>query len=222
MPRPTIAATLAVAALAIGGTGLALAQGAHQHGGHPAAPAPAQAAPTQTPPTADQVQGMVQMVGRMTPEQMAQVYAAMRQRMTPEQHAGMMARMDHGTMGHGSMDHGTMGHGSHGTAPPQAGSGAHDHGAAAPAGTAASPSTAAFLAANEKMHRDMAIAFTGDADGDFAAAMIPHHQGAIEMARIQIQYGRDPAMRRLAEAVIREQEREIAELREFLARQPGR
>lgn len=214
MPRQTVAAALAIAALAIGGTGLALAQGAHQHGGH--RPAPAQSGPIQTAPTAEQVQGVVQMMGRMTPEQMSQVYAAMRQRMTPEQHAAMMARMGHGGMGHG------MAHGGHGTSPAQPGSGAHDHGATAPSGAAASPSTAAFLAANEKMHRDMAIAFTGDADRDFAAAMIPHHEGAIEMARIQIQYGRDPGMRRLAEAVIREQEREIAELREFLARQPGR
>ena len=93
--------------------------------------------------------------------------------------------------------------------------GHHGHRPAAPS---ASPSTAAFQAANEKMHRDMAIAFTGDADRDFAAAMIPHHEGAIEMARIQLRFGRDPAMRRLAEAVIREQEREIAELRAFLAR----
>ncbi|NKC31138.1 DUF305 domain-containing protein [Roseomonas sp. BU-1] len=103
------------------------------------------------------------------------------------------------------------------------GSDPHQHGAAAP-GTAAqgraaaSPSTAALIAANEKMHRDMAIAFTGDADRDFAASMIPHHEGAIAMARVQLAHGRDPAMRRLAEAVIREQEREIAELRAFLAR----
>lgn len=208
MRRVTI--TAALAAIVIGSGTLALAQGMHQHGGHRAPPA--QATPAQAPPSAEQIQAMMQMMGRMTPEQMAQVYAAMRQRMTPEQHAAMMARMGHGGMGHGG----------HAAAPAQPGSGARDHGAPGVQGAAASPSTAAFLAANEKMHRDMALPFTGDADRDFAAAMIPHHQGAIEMARIQIQYGRDPGMRHLAEAVIREQEREIAELRAFLARQPGR
>ena len=94
----------------------------------------------------------------------------------------------------------------------------HQHGATTPGTSAQSPSTAAFMAANEKMHRDMAITFTGDADRDFAASMIPHHEGAIAMARIQLAHGRDPEMRRLAEAVIREQEREIGELRAFLAR----
>jgi len=99
----------------------------------------------------------------------------------------------------------------------------HHPGAAVP-GTAAqgaadvSPSIAAFMAANEKMHRDMAITFTGDADRDFAASMIPHHEGAIEMARVQLAHGRDPGMRSLAEAVIRAQESEIAALRAFLAR----
>ena len=95
---------------------------------------------------------------------------------------------------------------------------AHRHGATPPAGAAQSPSTAAFIAANEVMHRDMAIAFTGDTDRDFAAGMIPHHEGAIAMARIQLAHGRDPGMRRMAEEVIRAQESEIATLRAFLAR----
>ena len=86
------------------------------------------------------------------------------------------------------------------------------------AGAAQSPSTAAFIAANAVMHRDMAIAFTGDTDRDFAAGMIPHHEGAIAMARIQLTHGRDPGMRRMAEEVIRAQESEIATLRAFLAR----
>ncbi|WP_207541032.1 CopM family metallochaperone [Sabulicella rubraurantiaca] len=152
---------------------------------------------------------MMGMMQDLTPEQMAQVYSAMRQRMTPEMHAQMMSRMGHGGMHHGA-------------ARSQPGGGAHDHSAAPAPGAAASPSTAAFQAANQKMHRDMAIQFTGDADRDFAAAMIPHHQGAIDMARVQLQYGRDPEMRRTAEAVVREQEREIAELRAFLQRPTNR
>jgi len=97
----------------------------------------------------------------------------------------------------------------------------HDGHGAAPQAAASSPSTRAFEAANMKMHRDMEIPFTGDADRDFAAAMIPHHQGAIDMARIQLRYGRDPRMRKMAEAIIAAQEKEIAELRAFLAAKPG-
>eukprot|EP01035_Chromulina_nebulosa_P040156 gene40155-54291_t len=49
--------------------------------------------------------------------------------------------------------------------------------------TSASAATTAYKAANTKMHKDMDIAFTGDADADFVRGMIPHHQGAIDMAR---------------------------------------
>jgi uncharacterized protein (DUF305 family) len=79
-------------------------------------------------------------------------------------------------------------------------------------------STREFRAANDKMHRDMNIRFTGDADRDFAAGMIPHHQGAIDMARVVLRHGKDPEMRRLAESIIAAQEAEIAQLRAFLAR----
>jgi uncharacterized protein (DUF305 family) len=84
---------------------------------------------------------------------------------------------------------------------------------------AASDDTAAakaYLAANAKMHQDMDIVYTGDPDIDFVRAMIPHHQGAIDMARVVMQYGTDERTRTWAANIIAEQEREIAEMRAWL------
>ncbi|TCL75798.1 DUF305 domain-containing protein [Rhizobium sp. BK251] len=78
------------------------------------------------------------------------------------------------------------------------------------------PSSQAFAKANAKMHEDMALNYTGNADVDFARSMIPHHQGAIDMARIELQYGKDPEMRALAEDVIKAQEAEIKTMQDWL------
>ncbi|MOA67875.1 hypothetical protein D3C78_1952270 [compost metagenome] len=60
--------------------------------------------------------------------------------------------------------------------------------AAAPDGDA-SPSSRAFAEANARMHKGMDIAFTGNADVDFVRGMIAHHQGAIDMATVELEYG---------------------------------
>lgn len=54
---------------------------------------------------------------------------------------------------------------------------------------------------------------TGDPDHDFAAMMIPHHQGAVDMAKLELLYGKDPALRRLSQEIIVTQEQEIEVMR---------
>ena len=93
----------------------------------------------------------------------------------------------------------------------------HDHEAANSA-TASSPLHRTLQAAMERMMRDMhAVAYTGNADADFLAMMIPHHEGAVEMARLVLLHGTDPATRRLAEEIIAGQTTEIAAMRARLS-----
>jgi uncharacterized protein (DUF305 family) len=86
---------------------------------------------------------------------------------------------------------------------------------------AAAPSSQAFARAMDKMHRDMAIEYSGNADRDFVAGMIPHHQGAIDMARIVLEHGKDEEVRKLAQEIIAAQEKEIAQMRAMLQRLPA-
>jgi uncharacterized protein (DUF305 family) len=78
--------------------------------------------------------------------------------------------------------------------------------------------SSAYAEANAKMHAAMDITYTGDADVDFVNGMIAHHQGAIDMARVVIEHGKDADIRKLAQEIVTAQEGEIAFMREWLAR----
>jgi uncharacterized protein (DUF305 family) len=66
---------------------------------------------------------------------------------------------------------------------------------------------------NQQMHQGM---MSEDADVAFAAGMLAHHQGAVDMARIQLRYGKDPALLKLAQEVIQAQEPEIKQMQDWL------
>jgi uncharacterized protein (DUF305 family) len=70
----------------------------------------------------------------------------------------------------------------------------------------------------DKMHMAMAkIEQSGNADVDFVRLMLPHHQGAIDMAKVQLLYGKDPQMRRLAQEIVTDQQLEIELMQRWLS-----
>ena len=99
----------------------------------------------------------------------------------------------------------------------QATHGGHSGQAAPAAARAATPATKAYVAAMDKMHGPMMqAAQESDPDIAFVKSMIPHHQGAIEMAKVALQYGKDEQAKKWASDVIREQQREIDEMQAWL------
>jgi uncharacterized protein (DUF305 family) len=93
----------------------------------------------------------------------------------------------------------------------------HAHPTSTAPSAAADAAESQFLAANEeamsKMMADMTVAPTGDIDRDFVAMMVPHHQGAIDMAQIILRYGKNEQLKRLAQEIIVTQQQEIAAMK---------
>ena len=89
----------------------------------------------------------------------------------------MMGGHGMGMMGQGMADRGAVGHGA--------------------MGGPTDPVEAAFAAINRRMHRDMAV-YAGGPDRAFAQAMVAHHQGAVDMAKVILAFGQDPEIRKLA------------------------
>jgi uncharacterized protein (DUF305 family) len=81
---------------------------------------------------------------------------------------------------------------------------------------AATPADKAFAASMKTMMNSMNVKPTGKPDKDFALMMIPHHQGAIDMAKVELQYGTDPELRQLATDIVAAQEKEIAQMKAWL------
>ncbi|MFZ5691670.1 MAG: CopM family metallochaperone [Pseudomonadota bacterium] len=106
-------------------------------------------------------------------------------------------------------------HHGHGAQQKPAAADHSSHGGSKPKGDSG-PSSVAFHAINAKMHEGMDITFTGNADVDFVRGMIPHHQGAVDMAKTVLAFGKDPQIRKLAEDIIKAQETEIALMQTWL------
>jgi uncharacterized protein (DUF305 family) len=79
--------------------------------------------------------------------------------------------------------------------------------------TAEAPFLAENATAMDRMMADMDVKPTGDVDADFVAMMIPHHQGAIDMAQAVLRYGKNEQIRRIAQEIVVEQQQEIAAMR---------
>jgi uncharacterized protein (DUF305 family) len=89
-------------------------------------------------------------------------------------------------------------------------------GAHAKAKPAASPADKAFATSMATMMKGMNVKPTGKPDTDFVRMMMPHHQGAVDMAKVELQYGTDPELRQLATDIVAAQEKELAQMKAWL------
>jgi len=194
-------------AVLISFAGNAFAQATQDHQQHhPAPPAQAQPAPAQPPATSPPAAPPAGPQSRMPMGQMMQGM--------PEHCRGMMQNMQSCM---GTMHQMMQGHmGQRGAMPGQMGPGKAMPGMPAQSATP-SDATKAYLASADRMHGPMMQGLqAGDPDVAYVRGMIAHHWGAIDMARIRLQYGKDEQTKKWAENVIRDQQREIGEMEEWL------
>ena len=81
-----------------------------------------------------------------------------------------------------------------------------------------SDATRAFQQGEEKMMKDMSRPYSGNVDKDFVAHMLPHHEGAVDMAQVQLKYGKDPELRKMARDIIKSQKQEVAFMKKWQAK----
>lgn len=202
--------SLTILALALGLSTAAFAQGQQDHQEHHPGAAAGQPQPTSpvAPPAMTapgQAQGQMPM-GQMMQDMPEQCRGMMENMQTC---MGTMQQMMQGRMGQGGAMPGQMG-----------GSGAMP---GMPAQSGAMPdATKAYTDAAGRMHAPMMQGLgASDPDAAFVRGMIAHHQGAIEMAKVRLQYGKDEQTKKWAETIIREQAREIEEMELWLKKKAG-
>jgi uncharacterized protein (DUF305 family) len=190
-------------AFVIGATSGAFAQADKDHQQHHPGGAAAQAQPAPAPPAAAAPSAQGQMpMGQMMQSMPDQCRSMMQNMQTC---MGTMQQMMQGRAGGGT----SGGMGGQGAQSMQPGMAAQP--------TPPSPATKAYLDAADRMHAPMMEGVQAtDPDVAFVRGMIPHHQAAIDMAKVVLQYGKDPQTRKLAEDVVKAQEREITEMQDWL------
>jgi uncharacterized protein (DUF305 family) len=190
-------------AFVIGATSGAFAQAGKDHQQHHPGGAAAQAQPAPAPPAAAAPSAQGQMpMGQMMQSMPDQCRSMMQNMQTC---MGTMQQMMQGRAGGGT----SGGMGGQGAQSMQPGMAAQP--------TPPSPATKAYLDAADRMHAPMMEGVQAtDPDVAFVRGMIPHHQAAIDMAKVVLQYGKNPQTRKLAEDVVKAQEREITEMQDWL------
>ena len=78
----------------------------------------------------------------------------------------------------------------------------------------------AMMDAHKKMMDQMMMKSSGDPDKDFVMMMIPHHQGAVDMAEIELKYGKDPEIKKMAQQIIDAQKKEIEAFKKWQGAHP--